>query len=144
MNIRLTIAAVCALTLAGCLNDGTVADQHVITFEKPLPASHPSHGTLESATRTWVNNTFPDGGSVKNLSIGPVRYARILIPFPDTDFFTCAQFTAKNQYGTYMPPIQTLLTYRNYNDGRGFVVALAKEPGAGAYDQYCISQPHNQ
>lgn len=141
--VKLIAALAAALTLGACVNDGTVADKHVITFERSLPDVHPSKAELEEGLRSWIIQNFADGAAAKDISLGPVRYAKLLIPFPDTDFFSCVQYTAKNQYGTFIPPVRQLTAFRNYDDGRGYVVSLVKLPGTGAYDQYCISQPHS-
>lgn len=138
----LLAAIAAAFTLSACVNDGTVADKHAITFEEQLPAAHPSQAQLDAGLRRWIIEHYADGASARDISLGPVRYARLLIPFPDRDFFSCVQFTAKNQYGTYMPPSRLLLAFRDYNDGQGYKVSLAKQPGTGAYDQYCTGQSH--
>lgn len=137
------IAAVAtALSLAACVNDGTVADKHAITFEEQLPAAHPTQAQLETGLRQWIIERYADGASVRDVTLGPVRYARLLIPFPDRDFFSCVQFTAKNQYGTYMPPTRLLVMFRDYDKNGNYRVGIAKQPGTGAYDQYCLSQSH--
>ncbi len=134
-------ACAVALTLAGCMNEGNVADKHPITFEKPKPAGGPTQAQAEAALRNWLVASVPDGTSAKDVSVGPVRYAAILIPYP-YDYFACARFTAKNRYGTYMPPRNVLYTMRVYDQAEGWRLSLLKNPGDGAYDQYCISQPH--
>lgn len=72
------IAAVllAASALAGCMNDGTVADKHPITFEKPNPGGGPSKAQSEAALRSWLVANVPEGDTAKNISVGPVRYAR--------------------------------------------------------------------
>ena len=137
---RLTTAFSALLALAGCINDGTVADQHAITFEKPLPAVHPSRASIETAVRLWHAESFYDAPSIRDKGIGPVRYAALLIPFPKKDFFVCTRLTAKNRFGTYTPPQTWLLLLRDY--GQGLRVGLDKAPGTGEYDQYCARQDH--
>ena len=137
---RTTAILLACFGLSGCINDGTVADQHAITFERPLPAAHPSRASIERAVALWMNESFYEADTIKNKGIGPVRYAALLIPFPKKDFFVCTRFTAKNQYGTYTPPQTRLLLLRDY--GKGLRVGLAKAPGTGEYDQYCARQDH--
>ena len=57
------IAAVllAASALAGCMNDGTVADKHPITFEKPNPGGGPSKAQSEAALRSWLVANVPEG-----------------------------------------------------------------------------------
>lgn len=138
--IKFTAAIAIALGLGACVNDGTVADKHPITFEKPLPAMHPSSSEISSAVVNWQQANFYEASAILGSTFGPVRYAALIIPSPKKDFFVCARFTAKNQYGTYTPPQSWLLLLRDY--GQGLSVGLAKQPGSGQYDQYCVSQDH--
>lgn len=128
--------------LAGCINDGTVADKHPITFEKPNPGGGPSKAQSEAALRSWLVANVPEGDTAKNISVGPVRYAAILWPFPEKDFFVCARYTAKNQYGTFEPPRNVLMTMRVYDASKGWQTALVKDETFDGYRQYCIGQPH--
>jgi hypothetical protein len=95
-----------------------------------------------AALRQWLVANVPEGDTAKNVSVGPVRYAAILFPFPEKDFFVCARFTAKNRFGTYEPPQNALMTMRVYDPAKGWEPSLVKGPQDAAYRQYCISQPH--
>ena len=53
------------------------------------------------------------------------------------DYFTCVTYTQKNKFGSYQAPKHALFTYRDYNDGRGFVPAVRKDEDKGAWQQYC-------
>jgi hypothetical protein len=137
------IAVVAASLLSGCVNDGSVPDKHPITFEQAVPAGGPSQSVAKQVLSEWLVNNYPDGGSAKDVSVGPVRFARVLYPFPDQDYFTCAVFTAKNKYGTYMPPEYVIMTMRIYKAEDGWKPALVKPNAYSAYRQYCINQPHS-
>ena len=141
MKLALPIA-MAAFALSGCLNDGSVPDKHAITFEKPVPEGGPSQVQALAALRGWLVANTPEGDTAKGLSVGPVRYAAVLWPFPEKDFFVCARFTAKNQYGIYQPPENAIMTVRVYDAAKGWQTALLKGPEHDAYRQYCISQPH--
>lgn len=117
-------------------------DKHAITFEKPVPAGGPSKSQSMAALRQWLVANVPEGDIAKDVSVGPVRYAAVLWPFPEKDFFVCARFTAKNRFGTYEPPQNALMTMRVYDPAKGWEPALVKGVEHDAYRQYCISQPH--
>lgn len=143
MKLKHIIPAIVAATaLSGCLNDGSVPDKHAITFEKPVPAGGPSKAQSMAALQQWLVANVYDGSTAKDVSVGPVRYAAILFPFPEKDFFVCARFTAKNRFGTYEPPRNALMTMRVYDQAKGWEPSLVKDVGDAAYRQYCISQPH--
>ena len=128
------------LSMAGCINpnDGSIADKHPITFEKPVPAGAPSQETLKAALIKNFAERYHEGATIKDVWVGPVRWAKILIPWSGFDYFTCAQYTQKNQYGSYMRPTRALFTYRDYKDGRGFVPSIEKDEDSGAWEQYCL------
>ncbi len=130
------------LLLSGCLNDGTVPDTHLITFEKPKPDGGPTQLQALSSLKTWLLYNVPDGAAAKDVSVGPVRYAAILFPFPEKDFFVCGRYTAKNDFGTYLPPQDVLMITRVYNPSEGWKASLVKPNTDAAYRQYCIGQPH--
>ena len=143
MKLKHFLPAIFAATaLSGCLNDGSVPDKHAITFEKPVPAGGPSKAQSMAALRQWLVANVPEGDAAKDVSVGPVRYAAVLWPFPEKDFFVCARFTAKNRFGTYEPPQNALMTMRVYDPAKGWEPALVKGVEHDAYRQYCISQPH--
>ena len=136
------LAGVAAIILSGCLNQGNVADKHPITFETPKPAGGPTQEQALHALKTWLTNHVPDGASAKDVSVGPVRYAALLFPFPEKDFFVCARFTAKNRFGTYLPPQDVIMSMRIYKAAEGYTSSLVRLPDHVAYRQYCIGQPH--
>lgn len=140
---KLFAATAIATALAGCMNDGTVADQHAITFEEQVPAGGPTQAQALAALERWIVATYPDGAAARDVSVGPVRYAKVILIPPQSDFFVCVQFTAKNDYGTYMPPERALMTMRVYDPAEGWKASLVKWPEDGAYRQYCINQPHS-
>ena len=130
-----------ALALAGC-NDGTVPDKHLITFERPKPDGGPTQEQALAALKTWLVHSVPDGPTAKGVTVGPVRYAAILFPFPEKDFFVCGRYTAKNKFGTYLPPQDIIMTMRVYNPADGWKASLVKQNTEAAYRQYCMGQPH--
>ena len=143
---RMSLATLCicaALALSGCINEGNVPDQHPITFEKPKPAGGPSPAQARQALQNWLVANVPDGSSVKDISIGPIRYAQLFVPFGfETDYFACARYTAKNQFGTYTPPRDVIFGMRVYEASKGWEVMYHKTAENENYRQYCIGQPH--
>lgn len=138
----LTAAGLAVAMLAGCMNDGTVADQHAVTFERAAPTDGPTTAQARAALDRWLIANVPDGAAARDVSVGPVRYAKIILFPPQDDFFVCATFTAKNAFGTYMPPEVILMTMRVYNPAEGWSASLIKTPVDGAYRQYCSGQSH--
>ena len=138
----ITAAGIAATLLAGCMNDGTVADQHAVTFESAAPSGGPTQAQARAALDRWLIANVPDGANARDVSVGPVRYAKVILIPPQDDFFVCATFTAKNQFGTYMPPEIILMTMRVYNPAEGWAASLIKTPVDGAYRQYCSGQSH--
>ena len=141
MNItKVSLLGAALLPLAACINpnDGTIADKHPITFEKPLPAGAPSQEVLKAALILEFAQSFHEGATIKDVWVGPVRYAKILLPWPYVDYFTCATYTQKNRYGSYMAPTHALFTYRDYSDGRGWRPSIQKDEDTGAWEQYCL------
>ena len=118
------ILAVAALT--GCLNDGSVPDKHAITFEKPVPAGGPSKARSIPALQQRLVANVPEGGTAKEVSVTPVRYAAVLWPFPEKDFFVCARRFAKNRFGTYEQPQNALMTIWANDQAKGWEPALVK------------------
>ena len=131
-----------AMAVSGCMNEGNVPDKHAITFEKPKPAGGPSQAQAKQALENWLVQSVPDGATAKDVSVGPIRYAALFSPFPEKDFFACARYTAKNQYGTYMPPQNIIFAMRVYEPAEGWKVSYLKFPDDSNYRQYCIGQPH--
>ncbi|WP_171182153.1 hypothetical protein [Ruegeria sp. HKCCD8929] len=138
---RSFVVLVAAASLAAC-NDGTVPDKHAITFESQVPAGGPSRVQAEAALKRWLLHNVPDGPSARDITVGPVRYASVLFPFPEKDYFVCARFTAKNRFGTYEPPQEVIMTTRVYEPAEGWAPSLVKGRRDASYRQYCIGQPH--
>ena len=136
------VTGLAALFLSGCINQGDVPDKHAITFEQPKPAGGPDQAQARRALQNWLVANVPDGSTAKDITIGPIRYAALVLPFPERDFFACARFTAKNQFGTYTPPQSVLFSMRVYKAAEGWQVALMKSSDDADYRQYCIGQPH--
>ena len=142
MTIFRKISAVIALGVLSACNSGDVADKHAITFEKPITGTPPTPSEAEEALRQFLIVNYPDGAAAKDVSLGPIRNASLLLPFPELYYFSCVQYTAKNQYGTYMPPTQILVAFTNPRN-EGWFIPFSREPGRGAYNQYCWNQPHS-
>lgn len=141
-TLKASLVGLAVAGLSACMNDGTVADQHPVTFEQEVPPGGPSEAQALEALRHWLVGSVPDGASARDVSVGPVRYATIITIPPQRDYFVCAEFTAKNEFGTYMPPERVLMTMRVYNPAEGWRTSLIKRPEDGAYRQYCIGQTH--
>ncbi|MFP3387125.1 hypothetical protein, partial [Tritonibacter sp. SIMBA_163] len=68
-----------------------------------------------------------EGKTAKGVSDGTVRYGASLWPVPEKDYFVCARYTAKSQYGTYETPRNVLLPMRVYDAAKGWQAALLKD-----------------